>query len=188
MEQVTDRVLRAKQFAIQAHGTQMYGEGLPYEYHLQKVVNTLITAGVHNKEALMAGWLHDVVEDTPVTVQDLEKQFGWEVAWIVWSVSNGPGANRAEKHSVTYPKICACPLAVVVKLADRVANMRASLGAAKKLDNLKPLKMYLKEAESFKQGVRVPYARDHMTWALILRETLEGLEQEGREFLRIPQL
>ena len=186
--EVTDRVLRAKLYALEAHGDQMYGPGLPYEYHLQSVVNELIAIGVSVKEVLMAGWLHDTEEDTSKTIRDLETEFGWEVAWTVWCVSNGPGKNRAARHATTYPKICSCEAAVVVKLADRVANMRASLGSAKKKSNSHMLKMYLKEADGFRKGVNYVRSGKYIVWATDLRRTLTELEEEGRRFLKKPQV
>ncbi|MEG4087900.1 HD domain-containing protein [Microcoleus sp. Pol12B4] len=136
----------AKQFAIAQHGTQKYGEH-PYSYHLAQVSQVLAQFGYADDEAIAAaGWLHDVLEDTPTTYEMLVSEFGKETADIVFAVTSEPGENRVERFHKTALKIQSNKKALIVKLADRIANTEASLQSNPKL-----YKMYLKEFPLFKQ-------------------------------------
>lgn len=115
---------RAFQFAIERHQGQKYGEGA-YEIHLSEVVAALEEHGINDPVFLAAGWLHDVLEDTPTTKTELVDRFGGPVADLVWACS-GVGTNRKARNMDIAAKLRAHPAAVVVKLADRLANVRAS--------------------------------------------------------------
>lgn len=102
-----------------------------------------------------AAWLHDIVEDTPVKLKEIEEQFGSLVAALVEAVTNEPGANRKIRHALTYPKTRAMPLAVYLKLCDRISNVRAG-GALRQ--------MYRKEHEDFRRALYTPGLFEPM-WA-----------------------
>jgi len=136
----------AKEFAIAQHGDQKYGEH-PYSYHLAQVSQVLAEFGYAGDEAIAAaGWLHDILEDTPATYEMLASEFGKETADIVWAVTSEPGGNRADRFRKTAPKIQSNKKALIVKLADRIANTEASLQSNPKL-----YKMYVKEFSLFKE-------------------------------------
>lgn len=131
---------KARFFAIEAHKDTRYGK-LPYEYHLHAVFKIM---GSCSNEGLAAAFLHDVVEDTPVTLHDVRERFGGKVARLVDCVTDEPGANRKERKSGMYKKLAAGPpLARRLKLADRIANMEASI------ENPKLAVMYAKEFPEF---------------------------------------
>jgi (p)ppGpp synthase/HD superfamily hydrolase len=75
----------------------------------------------------MAGWLHDVLEDTATSKTELVRNFGEEIADIVYRVTDEPGADRTERKRKTYRKIRGHYNATTVKLCDRIANVEASL-------------------------------------------------------------
>ncbi|MEG4248644.1 HD domain-containing protein [Microcoleus sp. Pol10D4] len=136
----------AKEFAIAQHGTQKYGDR-PYSYHLAQVSQVLSEFGYADDEAIAAaGWLHDVLEDTPTTYEMLVSEFGKETADIVWAVTTEPGGNRVDRFRKTTLKIQSNKKALIVKLADRIANTEASLQSNPKL-----YKMYVKEFPVFKE-------------------------------------
>ncbi len=116
----------ARDFAIQAHGGQRYGEH-PYEHHLDAVVALL---GPHGDDAQVTGYLHDVVEDTTVPLDRIEAEFGLLVRNCVALLTDEPGADRAEKKERTHAKLAQVAagspeaLALIVKAADRLANLR----------------------------------------------------------------
>lgn len=119
-------VLGARHYACLAHGTQKYGRD-PYSWHLLGVVSTLSKFHYNEPHLLMAGWLHDVLEDTGVTAVALLQRFPSNVVALVQAVTNEPGANRKERHLRTYPKIRAYGKdAVVLKMADRISNTQCS--------------------------------------------------------------
>lgn len=116
-------VERAAMLARLAHAGQRYDED-PYTAHLEEVVAVLGEHGVDDPQLIAAAWLHDVVEDTPVEAGAIAEEFGARVGAIVSAVSV-PGwedADAAKRDSWT--RIAATPAAVVVKLSDRVANVR----------------------------------------------------------------
>ncbi|MBD2629648.1 HD domain-containing protein [Trichormus variabilis] len=135
---------KAQQFAISKHGNQKYGVH-PYSYHLNYVVNILTEYGYGEDGAIIsAGWLHDTIEDTNTTHAMLVLEFNKEIADIVWAVSSEPGENRQAKFRNTSPKIISNKKALIVKLADRIANTEASLE-----NNPKLYQMYVKEFTLF---------------------------------------
>jgi len=137
-------VERAKEFAIKRHGNQRYGK-YPYEHHLVSVVS-LLNSFEFDDEVVAAGWLHDVVEDTDVTMEELIETFGREIGSIVHAVTDGSGKNREERKTSVYAKIIERGRpAVAVKVADRICNLFESIHEGDK--NL--IKMYLKERFAF---------------------------------------
>lgn len=147
----------AQAFATTAHGDQMYGENVPYIVHLGHVAEVLTRFGFDSDDLIVSAWLHDTVEDTDATITQIELMFGRNVADIVGRVTNEPGKNRKERHAKTYPKIQASLDATTLKLADRIANVEASVE-----DQSKQLKMYRKEHEAFKSLLYKPGVHDRM--------------------------
>lgn len=93
----------AQRFATAAHNFQVRKGGsgtTPYVAHLLDVVSRLMKSGA-SETTLIAGWLHDTVEDTDVTLDEVRDHFGEEVAVIVASLSEGdypPGAPKPSKR------------------------------------------------------------------------------------------
>ena len=141
---------KAWNFACENHVGQKYGNK-PYLFHLQSVVNTAISLGYKDEEILIACALHDTIEDTDVSYTDIKDFFGKKVAEIVYCVTDELGRNRKERKSKTYKKIYDNPKAIVVKLCDRISNMYESMGTENY--NLRLIKMYLDEHESFVDGI-----------------------------------
>lgn len=98
---------------------------------------------------LVGAWLHDTLEDTALTRGELERDFGPEIADLVWRVTDEPGTARTERKKATYPKIRESESAVILKLADRIANVEESLANNKEL-----LQKYRQEHEGFKQALK----------------------------------
>lgn len=113
----------AKALALLAHRNQKYGDQ-PYFNHLADVVRRVKTI-TQDPEVIAAAWLHDTVEDTEVTIDEIKAKFGDNVAAMVWAVT-GIGANRAEKMANAIEKIAQTPGAELVKSADRLSNAQAS--------------------------------------------------------------
>ncbi len=116
-----DLAADARRFALAAHGDQRYGAH-PYVHHLDAVVAVLARFGITHPELVAAAWLHDVVEDTQVTRDDIAERFGDRVAGIVWALTDADAPDRASRKRVTYERIAVTPDAATVKVADRIAN------------------------------------------------------------------
>lgn len=135
----------ARSFAIEAHGDQKYGPH-PYQVHLDAVA---ALASDYGETAGVVAYLHDVVEDTTVELSAIEERFGKRVAECVSILTDEPGANRQERKRKTYRKMTEVSgeleLALIVKAADRLANMLACIADG----NSRLLEVYKQEHEAF---------------------------------------
>jgi (p)ppGpp synthase/HD superfamily hydrolase len=118
-------VEKAREFAVLAHGEQRYGVQ-PYSVHLDAVAEISARYG---DEARVVAYLHDTVEDTEAKLSDIRASFGDLVAECVALLTDCPGANRKERKAKTYARLATVSgpheLALIVKAADRLANVRA---------------------------------------------------------------
>jgi guanosine-3',5'-bis(diphosphate) 3'-pyrophosphohydrolase len=141
---------RARDFAARRHGSQRYGDH-PYLVHLAAVHRVIVEGGYVSRHLLQAAWLHDVLEDTPTTAEELRAEFGEDVFRLVWAVT-GVGANRKERMAAAYEKIRALlPYhgAAHLKLADRIANVESCVATG----NASLLAMYRKEMPAFEKAL-----------------------------------
>lgn len=122
-------VRRAEYYARLKHGNQAYNDELPYTWHLEQVVNVVKKFGQDAEIIEAAAWGHDLCEDAGCSYNDIKKRFGEEVAEIVYLVTDEKGRNRKERHEKTYPALAKNEKAVIVKLADRIANVEAGLSS-----------------------------------------------------------
>ncbi|AWF79477.1 hypothetical protein BTJ40_00770 [Microbulbifer sp. A4B17] len=143
---------KARSFAIQAHGDQRYGS-FPYSVHLDEVAKI---ASEYGEEAEVIAYLHDVIEDTDVRAEEIEASFGEFVSRCVSILSDEPGETRKIRKSATYQKMSRVSgseeLALLVKAADRLANMRACLRSGDE----EFLNMYRAEHEVFRKSAYRP--------------------------------
>ncbi|HQC79556.1 MAG TPA: HD domain-containing protein [Accumulibacter sp.] len=169
---------KVRAFAVLAHGNQRYGDW-PYAFHLDAVAELLKPYG---QDAQAIGYLHDVVEDTMITVEDIRQRFGPLVADCVAVLTDAPGANRAERKAGTYARMAnvAGPteLALLVKVADRLANVRTCVADGKS----RLWEVYRKEQPTFKKAAYRPGLCDHLWEELeVLLEMSPPTEAESVE-------
>ena len=124
-----DAVASAVEFAVRYHGDQTRPTGAPYAEHLLEALEVLVRgAGVTDPGILQAAVLHDVVEDTPCTIDEVRRAFGGRVAELVaWVTKPDPeeGADRAAVKAAYLGRLQDAPDdAVLVKLADRASNVQ----------------------------------------------------------------
>ncbi|HEY1626436.1 MAG TPA: HD domain-containing protein [Streptosporangiaceae bacterium] len=117
-----DDVAAAVEFATRRHGEQKRPTGAPYLEHLLEALEVLVRgARITERDILCAAVLHDVVEDTPCTVQDITQSFGPHIAELVeWVTIPQDQAKEAYLRQLTQ----APDDAKLVKLADRVSNVQ----------------------------------------------------------------
>ena len=114
----------ALKFAEKAHAGQERKTGGPYIAHPVAVANILEGYGADD-ETIAAGYLHDVVEDTPITLEEIRKKFGEEIAFLV------DGVTKEENGYETFRKIkkysSKDKRVFFVKLADRIHNLETPI-------------------------------------------------------------
>lgn len=125
-----DLVCRAFQFAYDLHQGQRRASGEPYIAHPVAVASILRDLG-GGPALLAAGFLHDVIEDTAVTAEELEANFGAEVRRLVEGVTKLSKFNfssKTERQAESFRRMFLAMAqdirVIVVKLADRLHNMR----------------------------------------------------------------
>ena len=123
---------RAIVFAVHAHaGTERRGKGFPYIVHPMEAVEIVATM-THDQELLAAAALHDTVEDTDVTIEQIRDEFGDRVASFVAAESDEPHQRldsienwRARKQAAIDRLAHASYDTKMVALGDKLSNMRA---------------------------------------------------------------
>jgi GTP diphosphokinase / guanosine-3',5'-bis(diphosphate) 3'-diphosphatase len=121
-------VSRAADFAAERHRDQRRkGKGqVPYINHLADVARLLAVATEGaDAELVAAGWLHDTVEDTATSREELISAFGDDVAGLVMEVTDDKSLPKAERKRLQVVKTPAkTPRARMIKLADLTSNLR----------------------------------------------------------------
>ena len=128
----TDLLDRAIIFAVKAHhNSERRGKGFPYIVHPMEAVEIVATI-TSDQELLAAAVLHDTVEDTDVTLEDIRHEFGDRVASIVEAESdkNIEGVSETdtwmERKQTAIDRLRQAPLdAKIVAMGDKLSNMRA---------------------------------------------------------------
>ena len=122
---------RAITFAVKAHqGVERRGKGFPYIVHPMEAV-CIVATMTNDQELLAAAALHDVIEDTDTTADDLKKEFGERVAMLVEAESDDKtGSSKAEtwhqRKQDTLDRLRNADLDIkIVALGDKLSNMRA---------------------------------------------------------------
>ncbi len=126
-----DMLLRAYDFAAKAHKSQKRASGEPYFIHPCAVAEILVDLGLD--AATVAGaLLHDVIEDTPATEEDISREFGEEVLTLVSGVTKLDKIvfkSQEEEEAENFRKIFIAMAkdirVIIIKLADRLHNMRS---------------------------------------------------------------
>lgn len=132
-------LVRAYKFSDVAHAGQVRHSGEPYVSHCIEVARILADLQL-DTTTVVSGLLHDIVEDTAITIEDVAREFGSEIAQIVdglTKIANLPLSSREERQVENYRKlllsIAKDARVILIKLADRLHNMRT-------LDYLEPEK------------------------------------------------
>ena len=117
----------AVRFALDRHEGQEYGKktGIPYSYHLHEVDQIFIKRNGYgfNDTARMVVWLHDVVEDTTTTLEEIAELFGARIAHSVDCLTKRKG----EAYEVYLVRVNSDDTACEVKFCDSSMNMMQSI-------------------------------------------------------------
>lgn len=162
-------VRSAYELAVEAHEGQMRKTGEPYIIHpiaVARIVTEELELGAN---PIMAAFLHDVVEDTPYTIEDIRRRFGDDVAFLVVVVTKQKKEKYDKSKQVdNYRQILASVQydvrAILVKLADRLHNMPREY----------------KRIERMLDDVKMSEEENLMAFVAKVNELLEGKGVEAR--------
>lgn len=121
-----NKFLKALRTASIAHKFQMRKDNqTPFINHPIQVAELISSVGgIQNENILCAAILHDIIEDTPTTFEEVKNAFGKEVALIVMECSDDKSLPKAERKRLQVEKVrYKSNSAKIVKLADKIANM-----------------------------------------------------------------
>ncbi len=118
-------------FISDAHKGQFRKSGMPYTEHPYEVAKIIAEMKL-DTSSVLAGLLHDVVEDTPHTLEEIKSRFGEDAAFMVDAVTKISAVqkqgNKIEQKAETYRKFISAmakdPRVIMIKIADRLHNMR----------------------------------------------------------------
>ena len=141
------RVRAAFELAARAHADQKRKDGSPYVTHAVAAAEIIVEMGM-DEDSIVAALLHDVIEDTSVTHEEIQKQFGPSVADIVEGVTKLTRVNYTSREEEQMENMRKMLMAmskdirvILIKLADRLHNMRT-------MDYQSPEKQRLKSLET----------------------------------------
>lgn len=124
------KIITAYEYAAKAHEGQKRSSGQPYIIHPLAVAYILLELGM-DTDTICAAMLHDVVEDTDTTLEEVKKRFGQDVAMLVDGVTKlnqVPMFNKEEQQAENVRKMMLAMSqdirVIIIKLADRLHNMR----------------------------------------------------------------
>lgn len=149
---------KSRDYAERCHSSanHFYDEH-PYTFHLQMVRDSA-NKFIHlipeeNRDSVFAGcWVHDTIEDTRQTYNDVKNNTSEEVAEIAYALTNEKGRNRKERANEKYYQgIKKTPFATFVKLCDRIANIEYSKSKGSRM-----LDLYRKENDNFEGSLYSP--------------------------------
>ncbi|HET9862460.1 MAG TPA: HD domain-containing protein [Steroidobacteraceae bacterium] len=127
-----ETVLKAAAFAAEKHRNQRRKdeEASPYINHPIQLAYILVQAGIEDPVVLAAALLHDTIEDTNTTQDELEIVFGYEIANIVVECSDDKRLSKLERKQAQIEHAAKLSArAKLVKLADKIANVSDINGA-----------------------------------------------------------
>ena len=126
-----DLLVKAYEYAANAHANQKRASGEPYFIHPCAVADILMGLGL-DAATIAAALLHDVIEDTVCTAEDIEKEFGSEVLALVSGVTKlekivfkSKEDENAENFRKIFVAMAKDVRVIIIKLADRLHNMRS---------------------------------------------------------------
>lgn len=132
-------------FARHAHEKESPGY---FDDHVMAVVRE-VQKHTNSIKVIQAAALHDVLEDTMVRAGLILEEFGYAVFWMVECLTDEPGENRKERKWRTYHKIRRSRMTILVKLCDRIDNLRRCL----RDPQVRFSKMYLNEDLTFRSAL-----------------------------------
>ncbi|WP_211341136.1 HD domain-containing protein [Paracoccus methylarcula] len=150
-------IQKALAFAVAQHEGQIRKGPSPiaYTHHLAEV-SALVAAFGGETEVIAAAWLHDVVEDTDASINQIAEKFGPVIAELVDEVTDDPQLSKAEQRAAQIAHAPNLSLgAALIKTADQTSNMGGLVASPPNWDAEKREK-YIRKAEAVVAGLKIP--------------------------------
>lgn len=160
-------------FCTEAHKGQVRkGDKRPYILHPLSVMNRIMTIKPHSKNLLLLGivcLLHDVVEDCGVTIEEIGRRFGWQVASIVDELTSNPEEiERLGKKEYLRQKMSKMSsYALAIKLCDRLDNI---IDMAKMTEEFR--RKYIDQTEYILNGLEAKLTKTHKVIIKMIRKEI----------------
>ena len=180
MEKSIDIVSKAKKFAFEKHKNQKRKDGISsFLDHLEGVVNRLKNLGITNQEILSAAWLHDTIEHTDTSFDEINKIFGNTISVLVLSLSKDLNLRNKEKELQYMQQLKnSSPQAKIIKFCDISANLKnivnSPLSKTQKNKKIKKLFRYLRVIKKGLSEIKSSYPK--------IQELEDGINSVGIKF------
>jgi guanosine-3',5'-bis(diphosphate) 3'-pyrophosphohydrolase len=155
---MANNLIRAVAFSAEKHRNQRRkdADASPYINHPIALANVLANeGGIANEDVLIAALLHDTIEDTQTTEQELRETFGDKITSIVLEVTDDKSLPKSERKLKQIEHAANASMdAKLVKLADKICNLRDMISSPPKDWGLERRQEYFAWAESVIAGLR----------------------------------
>lgn len=158
-------------FAMEKHRDHArFYTGEPYYVHLAEVAGVVAMTQYNSEQNLQIAWLHDTIEDTDTTFEELLCTYGAQVAEGVLQLTDQESGNRKTRKAAACVRLSAASPAIqTIKLADGLSNLKSIMQHDKKF-----AKTYVKE---WKDLLNVMYNGDPYLYAMLCREVRQAENQ-----------
>jgi guanosine-3',5'-bis(diphosphate) 3'-pyrophosphohydrolase len=150
LEGIPNIVEKAQKFAFEKHKNQKRKDGVtPFSQHLEGVVNRLKNLGISNEDVLCAAWLHDTLENTNTTFDEINNMFGNTISVLVLSLTKDSNLAKKEIELQYIQQLKDSTLqAKIIKFCDISANLKdianAPISKTQKNKQVKKIFHYLR--------------------------------------------
>jgi len=180
----TDLFVRAKNFAFDRHKSQKRPDGVtPFHQHLEGVVFRLKNLGVTDIEILSSAWLHDVLEKSNATFDEINNMFGNSISVTVLSLTKDPHLPKKDVESQFVQQLKGASIgAKLIKLCDISANIKdissAPISKTQKNKKIRKLFHYLRTIKKDLSKQKENYPK--------IQELVEGINIVGSKYSQRP--
>ena len=175
---------KAQKFAYEKHKNQKRKDGVtPFSEHLEGVVNRLKNLGVVNQDVLCAAWLHDIIEHSDTTFDEINEIFGNTISVLVLSLTKDSELAKKERESQYIQQLKdSTPEAKMIKFCDISANLKdianAPISKTQKNKQIKKLFRYLRVIKKELSEIKSNYPK--------IQELTDGINSIGTKFRQRP--
>jgi len=179
-----DIVLKAQKFACEKHRNQKRKDGItPFSDHLEGVVNRLKNLGISNQDILCAAWLHDTIEDTDTSFDEINEIFGNTISVLVLSLTKDSKLSKKEREIQYIQQLKDSTLqAKIIKFCDISANLKditkAPISKTQKNKQIKKLFHYMRVIKKGLSEINSEYPK--------MQELIDGMNSVGTKFRQRP--